>query len=339
LRRYRGDGWWSLTHYPQIAVLSVLGVGMFVWMTLGARGLFGTPRREVETERVILFGAGAYSVGLIVVAALVSASWVLAALFPRGGGSSIPNPFGWLANYAQDVGFQLGAAAVVFALLLIVGMRRANGGTTLKGRQTGFGLALVSGWALWTYVVSFVAPLGLYSVLLCDVTLIVTAAVAVDLVRHWDQLSANRLGTLAGVIVLSWLVSTDGGFLSIVGSWIGLHSNVPLAFGAVLTIIGASEFAGGNSRRFPRRTRPIIWLSYIGISLLFRLSFQFTQGSNDLQQEYLLDTTAGYLLMAPPFAAWLVLTGWFEEHLGPREAEMVHAQSMAVDPPSTAEAS
>ncbi|MGA2528781.1 MAG: hypothetical protein ABSG36_06410 [Acidimicrobiales bacterium] len=340
LRRYRGDGWSSLSRYPQIALACGLGVAMFVWMTLGARDLFGTPRREVETERVILFGAGAYSVGLVVVGVLVSASWVLAALFPRRGGSSIPNPFGWLATYAQDPGFQLGAAAVLFAVLLVAGMRRANGGVSLEKRQAGFGLALIAGWALWTYVISFVAPLGLYSVLLCDLTLIVTAVVAVDLVRHWDHLSANRIGTLAAVVVLSWLVSTDGGFLSIVGGWIGLHSNVPLAFGALLTIVGASEFAGGNSRRFPRRVRPVIWLSYIGISLLFRLSFQLTQGSNDLQQEYLLDTTAGYLLMAPPFAAWLVLTGWFEEHLSPKEADSQPAQSKPVpfDPPSTAEA-
>jgi hypothetical protein len=185
----------------------------------------------------------------------------------------------------------------------------------------------VSGWALWTYIVSYVAPLGLYSVLLSDVTLVVTVVVAVDLVRHWSRLTPNRLGVLSGVIVLSWLVSTDGGFLSIIGGWIGLHSNVPLAFGALLTIVGASEFAGGNSRRFPRRSRPIIWLSYIGISLLFRLSFQLTHGVNYLQGEYTLDTTAAYLLMAPPFAAWLVLTGWFEEQLSPKEADMVRPQS------------
>jgi len=185
----------------------------------------------------------------------------------------------------------------------------------------------VSGWALWTYIVSYVAPLGLYSVLLSDVTLVVTVVVVVDLVRHWSRLTPNRLGVLSGVIVLSWLVSTDGGFLSIIGGWVGLHSNVPLAFGALLTIVGASEFAGGNSRRFPRRSRPIIWLSYIGISLLFRLSFQLTQGVNYLQGEYTLDTTAAYLLMAPPFAAWLVLTGWFEEQLSPKEADMVRPQS------------
>lgn len=339
LRRYPGSGWLSLKEYPQIAILCGLSMAAFAWMTLAARGLFGTPRREVETERVILLGASAYSSGLIVVGILVSASWVLAALFPRGGGSSIPNPFGWLATYAQDVGFQVGGPAVMFAVLVIFGMRRANAGKSLETRQGGFGLALVSGWALWTYIVSYIAPLGLYSVLICDVTLVVTVVVAVDLVRSWHRLTPNRLGVLSGVIVLSWLVSTDGGFLSIVGSWFGLHSNVPLTFGALLTILGASEFAGGNSRRFPRRSRPLIWLSYIGISLLFHLSFQLTQGFNELQQEYALDTTAGYLLMAPPFAAWLVLTGWFEEHLSPEATDMATAQPSPVDPSGTPEAS
>ena len=327
LRRYPGAGWLSLKAYPQIAILCGLGMVGFAWMTIAARGLFGSPRREVETERVIFLGASAYSVGLIVAGVLVSSSWVLAALFPKGGGSSIPNPFGWLGTHAQELGFQVGAAAVLFAVLLTVGMRRADTGKSLEMRQGGFGLALVSGWALWTYIVSYVAPLGLYSVLLSDVTLVVTVVVAVDLVRHWSRLTPNRLGVLSGVIVLSWLVSTDGGFLSIIGGWVGLHSNVPLAFGALLTIVGASEFAGGNSRRFPRRSRPIIWLSYIGISLLFRLSFQLTHGVNYLQGEYTLDTTAAFLLMAPPFAAWLVLTGWFEEQLSPKEADMVRPQS------------
>jgi hypothetical protein len=320
LRRYPGYGWADLKQYPQIAILSALSLVAFVWMTLGARGLFGTPRREVETERVIFRGAGAYSFGLVLVGVLTSASWILATFFPKGGVSAIPDPFGWLSNHAQDLGFQVGSTAALFALLVVIGMRRANAGASLETRQAGFGLVLVSGWALWTYIVSYIAPLPMYAVLLTNLTLIVTAAVAVDMVRHWNALSAQRLGVLTGIVALSWLISTDGGFLSIIGGWVGLKRNVPLAFGALLTLIGASEFAGGNSRVFPRRARPLVWLSYVGISLLFRLSFQFTHGLNVIEQEYGLDTTAGYLLMAPPFAAWLVLTGWFEEHMSPKEA-------------------
>jgi hypothetical protein len=338
VRRYPGYGWADLKYYPQIAILSALGLLAFIWMTLGARGLFRTPRREVETERVTLLGAAAYSVGLVVVGVLTSASWILATAFPKGGVTSIPNPFGWLATQAQGVGFQVGSTAVLFALLVIVGMRRANEGASLERRQAGFGLVLVSGWALWTYIVSYIAPLPMYGVLLTDLTLLVTAAVAVYLVRNWRSLSSQRLGVLTGIVVLSWLISTDGGFLSIVGGWVGLHTNVPLAFGALLTIVGASEFAGGNSRVFPRRARPLMWLSYIGVSLLFRLSFQFTHGLNAIQGEYGLDTTAGYLLMAPPFAAWLVLTGWFEEHLSPKEATAASAKVDVALPPRAAEA-
>jgi hypothetical protein len=51
LRRYPGSGWLSLKQYPQIVVLSALSIGLFAWMTLAARGLFGTSRREVETEQ------------------------------------------------------------------------------------------------------------------------------------------------------------------------------------------------------------------------------------------------------------------------------------------------
>ena len=46
---------------------------------------------------MIFLGAGAYSVGLIVAGVLVSSSWVLAALFPKGGVSAIRTPSdGWV---------------------------------------------------------------------------------------------------------------------------------------------------------------------------------------------------------------------------------------------------
>jgi len=340
LRDYPGQNWQALAAYPQIALLSGLSLGLFVWMAFAARGLFGRPRREVETEHLTILGATAYALPLIVVGALTCASWVETVFFPgKDGYTAIFNIFGWATPYAEDPGFQIGAAAAVFALLVVVGMRRADRGESPEKRQAGFGLALLAGWALWTYIVGFVGSIPLYSALLYNVALVVTAAVAVDLVRHWNHLSADRLGVLAGVVVLSWLVSTDGGFLSIVGRLIGMQSNVPLAFGSLLTILGASEFTGGNSRPLPRRARPLVWLSYIGISLLFKLWFQLSHGLNTLQEEYILDTNFSYLLMAPPFAAWLVVTGWFEEQLSPREADRVASKSPPVDRPRTEEAS
>jgi hypothetical protein len=336
LRRYPGSDWFVLQEYPQIAVLSALSIGLFAWMTFGARQLLGIPRHEVETERVSMLGALAYSLPYVVVGFLISASWVEAVFFPgKDGSTAVFNIFTWLNGYAEDNGFQIGAAAVFFAVLVIVGMRHAANGDSIERRQAAFGLALVSGWALWTYIVAFIAPLALYSVLLNDVTLLVTAAVTVYLVRNWKGHSPNHLAFMAGVVVLGWLVSSDGGFLSIVGGWVGLHNNVPLAFGTVLTIIGASEFTGGTSRRLPRRSRPLVWLSYIGISLLFKLWFQLSHGVNVLQGEYRLDTTLSYLVLAPPFAAWLVLTGWFKEEESPRQVDEAVIQPPTTSTPTT----
>ena len=304
-----------LISYPLVVVLSALGIVLAAGFALLFRPLFAVPREEVETGTLTLLGAATYAIPLITYGVVVTASFLYQFLFPTDSGLGRLNPFSWLGQHVMSrPAYSIAAVTVPFGVMFLVGLRRADRGRGPEGRRWMAGLALISGWALWTFMVSWVSYTAMFPLLVDDAALIITAAVAIDLARHWRTAGATRLAFLTALVAFGWLVSTGRRFVDLVGSLFHLGPSLPLVFGLFLVIVGASEFCGRESGWLPRGARPLLWTGYLGFSLLLSVWLQFTKGYSSIGVEQNLDLALSYLLIAPPFATWLVLNGRFAEH-------------------------
>lgn len=130
----------------------------------------------------------------------------------------------------------------------------------------------------------------------------------------------GRLAFAMALIALTWLVSSDGEFLDLIGRVLRLSANVPLVFGLLLVLLGGSQFTRAGNNWLPERARPLLWIGYLSLSLLLSFWITFSTGLPIIGDEFQLDLSYFFLLIAPPLAAWLVLTGRFSEKNPPRPA-------------------
>lgn len=128
----------------------------------------------------------------------------------------------------------------------------------------------------------------------------------------------GRLAFAMALIALTWLVSSDGEFLDLIGRVLRLSANVPLVFGLLLVLLGGSQFTRAGNNWLPERARPLLWIGYLSLSLLLSFWITFSTGLPIIGDEFQLDLSYFFLLIAPPLAAWLVLTGRFSEKNPPR---------------------
>jgi len=320
---YRYHGYLHIfAHYFPVAVLSAIGLAVLAGLAWLLRGLFAAPHPDAEAGGLVSLASVAYLLPVIVICVFTPAAWLFRFIVPGFTGPNAPtDPFAWLVdNVAEHAWFQVAAATIPLGLLFLAGLRGADHADTAARRRWMAGLALVAGWALWTYTVTWVANVHDFPLMTDDATLIVTAAVAVYLWRNRAHLEQGRLAFAMALITFTWLVSSDGEFLDLVGRVLRLSANVPLVFGLLLVLLGGSQFTRTGNKWLPEPARPLLWIGYLSLSLLLSFWITFSTGLPIIGDEYQLDVSYFFLLVAPPLAAWLVLTGRFSEKNPPRPA-------------------
>jgi hypothetical protein len=313
-RRFNGEALHAYGETPLIAVLIGLGVLLLAGLTWLLRGAFATPKdEEVGIERLMGVAAAIYAIPLVLYQIGVSASYLEVFISPGGrpGTYSGPDLFGWIVNLASREWFAFVPETIIFGCLLLWGIRCVAQGRDTPSREWFAALAMLAAWTVWAVIVTWTGQFEGETLLTREVALLVTAGMGIYLVMHFKTIDRSRLAFLIAAAAMTWLVSTDGNFLSILGRDLGLGADVAAAFGTALVLIGNSEFTGGNSRLFPRAARPLVWVSYIGIALLVTVWLKYTVGVSTVGGEYQLDTTNGYLYFAIPLATWLVVRGRF----------------------------
>jgi len=321
VRRFNGSGWAAFRSAPFIAVLVVVGallVAGFAWFS---RSAFRHPESyEVGVERLTFIAAAVYALPLVVYSIGTSATYLEAFVSPgpRIGVYSGPDLFGWISRISSQDWFQLVPEATIFGLLLLFGLWAVAHRRDRPSREWFAGLVMISMWAAWALLVTWLAAFGAFQLFTDEVALVVTVAIAAFLVRNRRTIDKRQIALLTAAAAMTWLISTDGNFLSILGRDLGLGPDVVVAFGTALVLIGNSEFTGGDNRWFPRPARPLVWVGYLGIAVLVTFWLKFTVGVSTVGGEYQLDTTSGYLFFAMPLAVWLVMRGRFRPDL-PRQ--------------------
>jgi hypothetical protein len=313
-RRFHGEALHAYGAGPLIAVLIGLGALLLAGLTWLLRGAFATPKdEEVGIERLMRVAAAIYAMPLVLYQIGVSTSYLEVFVSPGGrpGTYSGPDLFGWIVNLSSREWFAFVPGTIIFGCLLLWGIRCVAQGRDTPSREWYAALAMLAAWTVWAVIVTWTGQFYGETLLTDEVALMVIAGIGIYLVMHFKTIDRSRLALLTAAAAMTWLVSTDGSFLSILGRDLGLGADVATAFGTALVLIGSSDFTGGDSRLFPRAARPLVWVSYLGIALLVTVWLKYTVGVSTVGGEYQLDTTNGYLYFAIPLATWLVVRGRF----------------------------
>lgn len=321
-RRFNGSVLHDFGLSPTIDVLVPIGGLLLVAFTWRVRKAFAAPATgEVGIERLMFTMTAIYAIPLAVFQIGVSGAYLEEFVLPgkRPGKFSGPNLFGWIVSLPQHEWFQFVPGAVIFGLLFLRGTWGVARGHREPSREWFAALAMVSLWALWVTIVTWLTDSYSDSLLIGEIAFMVAIGTGWYLVRNFRTIDRSRLGVVAGIAALTWLVATGGNFVTILGRDLGLGPELAVAFGTALVLIGNSEFTGGNSRHFPRAARPLVWVSYLGFAVLVAFWADSAVGFSTLKNEYLYDTTNSYLLFAIPLAAWLALKGRFAPNVERRE--------------------
>jgi hypothetical protein len=199
-------------------------------------------------------------------------------------------PMDWLTSWG------LAVSAAVAAVVGVLLMRRSDEGL---GDEIGSGLIVIGVWgAVNQILASSGLQLGLsYPTLDLTVTLIVGALA----LAQWRRMDAARAVTLATVVVFSWLVTSQGDYISYLGALLALPAAIVLVFGIIWTMAAGSAFASGASRRLPPSARVLLYLGFLLLSVTILHWQQTTHASGSGG-----DQEVGYLFLAVPIAAWLL---------------------------------
>ena len=175
-------------------------------------------------------------------------------------------------------------------------MRRSRGGL---GDELGSGLIVVGAWdGLALALNNSGLSLG-FSYRTVDVVL--TIAVLVVLAARWRRVDASSLGIALTVLVFSWLVTSQGDYISFAGRLVGLSAVVVVVFGIVWTLLSGSSFTSSSSRWVPQPARPLLFTGYVLLSVVI-----LTWGVTTHSAGSSVDQLTAYYFMAIPLAAWLL---------------------------------
>jgi len=107
---------------------------------------------------------------------------------------------------------------------------------------------------------------------------------------------------VGGLVVFAWLVLSRGDWLAAVGGVLGLPALIVVVFGVVWSLLADSSFANADTRRFPRRSRALLWIGYLVLSLSL---LNWLEHSHRHASTAHID--AGFFLLGIPVAAWLAI--------------------------------
>jgi hypothetical protein len=130
---------------------------------------------------------------------------------------------------------------------------------------------------------------------------VVTLAVLVVVLVRWRRLETPLLVTALTVLVFSWLVTSQGDYISFLGRLVGLSAVVVVVFGIVWTLVSGSSFTSSSSRWLPQPARPLLFIGYVLLSVAI-----LTWGETTHTASSDTDQLTAYYFMAVPLAAWLL---------------------------------
>ncbi len=160
--------------------------------------------------------------------------------------------------------------------------------------------------------------------------LILTAVVGTILIVRWKYLDVRQAGFLGAVVLLGWLFGSRGSPLTDLGRVISPNTNLLIVVGVSLTLLTGSEFANRNGRWLTRSSRSVLWVLYLGLSLIMALWISDTSdGVNELQIGASGLTAFAWLYVAFPFALWLVIADRFRPNQGVVERGTSDAETVA----------
>ena len=282
----------TLTHQPQAVARTALCV---VLLAVLAHVVTSFRRSEdsLEAKEDLTFGGALVLTSPFTIQGLLLTLGILVATHTdHDEALSWPTDFpaNWLNNWGMLI---ISSLAVVVGVAL---MRRSHGGL---GDELGSGLIVVGAWDAVALAISNSGLSLGFSYRSVDV--VVTLAVLVVLLVRWRRLERSLLVTALTVLVFSWLVTSQGDYISFLGRLVGLSGVVVVVFGIVWTLLSGSNFTSSSSRWMPQPARPLLFVGYILLSVAILAWGETTHAATSDT-----DQLTPYYFMAVPLAAWLL---------------------------------
>jgi hypothetical protein len=282
----------TLTHQPQAVARTALCM-LVLAVVAYVVTRFRHSDDSLEAKEDLTFGGALVLTSPFTIQALLLTAGILVATHTSHDEAlswSSHFPANWLNNWGLLIISVLAVAAGV------VLMRRSEGG---MGDEIGSGLIVVGAWDAMALALSNSGLSLGFSYPTVDV--VVTLAVLVVLLARWRRVDAPTLVVALTVLVFSWLVTSQGDYISFIGGLVGLSAVVVVVFGIVWTLLSGSSFTASSSGWMPQPARPLLFLGYILLSVAILTWDETTHASTQHS-----DSVSAYYFMAIPLGAWLL---------------------------------
>jgi len=311
LGRHAREWWLYLQQRPETAARTLSGLALLCLLALLARRLRPDTRAsESAKERVSYIGALMLALPLLIFTAYSAVEEVFLIVFSAAGPARFLQrnfPANWVRVYSPIFWVALLAAAAF--VLLRAKTDRAS------VREAALGIGVVGIW-----VESFLIPSAFryqpgFNAALFDGAL--TIAVAAFALIRWHHLTARSVVWLGALTGFSWLMSTEGDFISVIGSSAGLPATIVLVLGISYALLTDSEFARRDGKAVPRSCRPLLWVGYLLLSATIINWALATHGENPVEGP----TRRAFVFLGLPLAAWMLSWHPFAQARGFEEDE------------------
>lgn len=317
------DYWTTTIQYqPLTLVRTLVGFGLLTGLAVYVRRAVPVgPDADVDEakEALTLGGAVIIPAALLVSVFLVGLAQLVLVVSGDTWGLDAANRFP--VDFLSDaVPIAASVAAIGVGLRLIRhGSRRLG---THRARELGTVLLFVGAWNLPGWIEAAVGVSWSFSA--PAINLAITLAALAWLLLRWRRLDAAETSLLLAVVTFSWLVLSQGDYISYLGGLLGLPAVTVVVFGVVWTLLSGSAFTTDSSRQLPRSSRTLMYLGYLLFSATL-LNWQ--QVIHDL--EVASFAQVAFYLLSVPIAAWLLV-----RRIIPRQLE---ATGAAVEPTEQAQ--
>lgn len=295
-----GDWLVYLEQRPAATIRTLLGLALLAGLSLLAHRLRPDARAsERVKERVAYVAAFVLALPLLVAILVYAFGEFLVGVFSATGAS------GYLVrNFPSD---WVGLTSPVFwagvlgtAIVLLARSRRRQKGQQKASREAALGLIVMAVWAEYLLVPEALHYAPGFNAVLLDAAL--TVAVAAYVMVRWRAITAHAAVWLGALVGFSWLLSTQGDFITLLGGLFGLPAVVLLVVGVVYTLLTDSEFTRKASATLPGGSRQLIWIGYLLLSAtIVNWALAAHQG-NPVDGP----TARAFELLGLPLAAWLL---------------------------------
>ncbi len=292
----RSHVWYLFVREREGAVVRTLaGLALLAGLAYVARRYRPRARASEEMrERVVYSSALVLALPVLVSLAVYGSQQFLDTNFPGVAGKVLDLPGNWAGTSSPA----FWGAALVGAAVLVWRARRGQSAM----REAGIGLAMVAVWAEFFFLPEAFGHEWGFDPALFDAAL--TVCVAAYAVRTARTMSTHTAVWLGAVVGFSWLVSTQGDLIGLLGRLAGLPGTVLLAAGLGYSLLVDSEFTRGASRNLPAGARPLLWMGYLLLSATITNWVLATHGPRALTLDE--ETVRAFQFIGLPIAAWFL---------------------------------